>query len=70
MKLSKDSLKVAVKNNRNILINILGAFLVKGGSMLLTLFLQNGVKRAFDRPWVETLGAVSYDDFVKLVESK
>ena len=39
MKLSKDSLKAAVKNNRNILINILGAFLVKGGSMLLTLFL-------------------------------
>ena len=39
MKLSKDSLLGAVKNNKNILINILGAFLVKGGSMLLTLFL-------------------------------
>ena len=39
MKLSKDSLLGAVKNNRNILVNILGAFLVKGGSMLLTLFL-------------------------------
>ena len=39
MKLSKDSLKAAVKNNKNILVNILGAFLVKGGSMLLTLFL-------------------------------
>ena len=39
MKLSKDSLSVAVKNNKNILVNILGAFLVKGGSMLLTLFL-------------------------------
>lgn len=39
MKHSKDSLLGAVKNNKNILINILGAFLVKGGSMLLTLFL-------------------------------
>ena len=39
MKFSKDSLLGAVKNNKNILINILGAFLVKGGSMLLTLFL-------------------------------
>ena len=39
MKLSKDSLFGAVKNNKNILINIIGAFLVKGGSMLLTLFL-------------------------------
>ena len=39
MKLNKDSLLGAVKNNRNILVNILGAFLVKGGSMLLTLFL-------------------------------
>lgn len=39
MKLSKDSLLGAVKNNKNILVNILGAFLVKGGSMLLTLFL-------------------------------
>ena len=39
VKLSKDSVLGAVKNNKNILINILGAFLVKGGSMLLTLFL-------------------------------
>ena len=39
MKLNKDSLLGAVKNNKNILVNILGAFLVKGGSMLLTLFL-------------------------------
>ena len=39
MKLNKDSLLGTVKNNKNILVNILGAFLVKGGSMLLTLFL-------------------------------
>ena len=47
MKLSKDSVKSAVKNNKNILVNILGAFVVKGGSMLLTLFLLPAYIRFF-----------------------
>ena len=47
MKLSKDSISGAVKNNKNILVNILGAFLVKGGSMLLTLFLLPAYIRFF-----------------------
>lgn len=47
MKLSKDSVLGAVKNNKNILINILGAFLVKGGSMILTLFLLPAYIRFF-----------------------
>ena len=47
MKLSKDSILGAAKNNKNILINILGAFLVKGGSMILTLFLLPAYIRFF-----------------------
>ena len=47
VKLSKDSISGAVKNNKNILVNILGAFLVKGGSMLLTLFLLPAYIRFF-----------------------
>lgn len=47
MKLSKDSVISAVKNNKNILVNILGAFVVKGGSMLLTLFLLPAYIRFF-----------------------
>ncbi len=47
MKLSKDSILSAVKNNKNILVNILGAFVVKGGSMLLTLFLLPAYIRFF-----------------------
>ena len=47
MKFSKDSISDAVKNNKNILVNILGAFLVKGGSMLLTLFLLPAYIRFF-----------------------
>ena len=47
MKLSKDSLLDAVKNNKNILVNILGAFLVKGGSMVLSLFLLPAYIRFF-----------------------
>lgn len=40
-------IKSVFKNNKNIILNILGAFIIKGGSMLLTLFLLPAYMRFF-----------------------
>lgn len=43
----KDKLKSVINKNKNIIFNIIGAFLIKGGSMLLSLFLLPAYIRFF-----------------------